>query len=114
LGNLLIRPATTSQKFNESDKTAGEMAKELKVDIYLKPSLLCSDDSFCVSVQLFQAGTEEKLLWSNSFVQERRNVFIIFKKSALNIAEKINLRLTPDRKSTFPRSSLSILNSLTL
>jgi AraC-like DNA-binding protein/tetratricopeptide (TPR) repeat protein len=107
LGNLLVRPAYSTLKFTGSQKPVSEIAKEMKVDIYLKPTLLCYGDSLCVSVQLFQAEPEEKLLWSNSFVQNRSNVFSIFKNSALNIAEKINLRLT-SRQKTYLSSAQSV------
>jgi AraC-like DNA-binding protein/tetratricopeptide (TPR) repeat protein len=98
LGNLLVRPTYSTMKFSESQLNVQEIAKELKVDIYIKPALLCSGDSFCVSVQLYQSVPEEKLLWSNTFSQEKSKVFGIFRNSALNIAEKINLHLTQQQK----------------
>ena len=91
---FLIRPTHSVLNSSDSLISIQEKTKKLKVDAYLKPTLLCSGDSFCVSVQLYQSMPEEKLLWSYNFQQGKEHVYDIFRNSALNIAEKINFRLT--------------------
>ena len=117
LGNLVVRPSHASMKLTGNQLSVREMVDKLNVDIYLKPSLLCSGDSFCISVQLFRVGPEEQMLWSNTFIQDKGNVFAIFKNSAWNIAEKINLQLSAVQSSSYsvsPSVNPDFFNSLML
>jgi len=95
---FLVRPTHSVLDPSDSLISIQEKTKKLKVDVYLKPTLLCSGDSYCVSVQLYQSIPEEKLLWSHNFEQGKNQVYDIFKNSGLNIAEKINFSLTQQQK----------------
>ncbi len=95
---FLIRPTHSVLDSSDNLISIQEKTKKLKVDVYLKPTLLCSGNSFCVSVQLFQTAPDEKLLWSRNFEQEKNQVYDIFRNSALNIAEQINFKLTQQQK----------------
>jgi tetratricopeptide (TPR) repeat protein len=95
---FLVRPTHSKLNFSDSLISDPVKSKELKIDTYLKPTLLCSGDSYCVSVQLYQSIPEEKLLWSQNFQQGKNQVYDIFRNSALNIAEQINFKLTKQQK----------------
>lgn len=85
---------TTMDQYRETQKTAPEIAKELKVTYIIESTIQKYNDSIKIITQLIDAKND-KHVWSKHFGREFNNIFALESEIAKQIAEELNITLSP-------------------
>jgi TolB-like protein len=79
------------------DKPPAELGKSLSVRYLLEGSVRKAADQVRINVHLIDATTGFQV-WADDFTGEMKDVFSLQEKTALNIAQSLNLKLTPQEQ----------------
>ncbi len=90
---LNVVSRTSAEQFRESNRSAREIAKELKVNYVLEGSVRRYGDKTRISVQLIDAR-RDKHLWSSSFDRELTDIIGVQSDIALQVAHELNMVLS--------------------
>ena len=88
---------STMMRYKRAEKSAPEIADELKVEAVLEGSVLVLGEQVRISAQLIEAATDQTL-WADSYTSPLSNILQLQNDVALAIAQAIQLRLTPAEK----------------
>jgi serine/threonine protein kinase/Flp pilus assembly protein TadD len=80
-----------------TDKSAGEIGKQLGVRYLLEGSVRKAGDQVRINVHLIDATTGFQV-WADDFVGEMKDVFSLQEQTALKIAQSLNLKLSPQEQ----------------
>ena len=97
LKNLSVTSRTTAEKYRNTSKSIPEMAKELGVQYFVEGSGQKIGDHIVLNIQLIEASTD-KHLWSKQYRRETKDIFALQQEIAKNIAEEIEVIITPEEK----------------
>ncbi len=93
---VIARPSV--MQYQDTDKSARDIASELGVDALIEGSVFRAGDSVGIQVRLID-GTTEEYLWSQSYDGDMRNVFGLYRGVARAIVDEIQLALTPQAEA---------------
>jgi TolB-like protein/AraC-like DNA-binding protein len=91
--SLRVISRTSAEQFRESNRSAGDIARELKVNYVLEGSVRRYGDKTRISVQLIDAR-RDKHVWSSSFDRELSDIIGVQSDIALRVAEELNMVLS--------------------
>jgi len=94
IGGLTVRSRTSVQHFAGSDKSAGEIARELGVDAIVEGSVFSDGRRVRIQAQLI-GFHPERHLWSDSYDRDLGDVLKLQSEVTRAIAQAISARLTP-------------------
>ncbi len=93
---LKVRPYTTMKQYVGTQKTARQIAQELKVDALVEGSVYKVGNEFKIRVQLI-SGTNDEYLMKPFESQERlSNIQFLYRDVVRSLVDKIELALTPE------------------
>jgi len=92
--SLRVISRRSAMQYSKSKKTIAQIAEELNVDALIEAALTQSGDSLGVRLQLIQVLPSERNLWIKEFNRGLSKVYNMYNEIALEIAGKINLKLT--------------------
>lgn len=95
--NLNVTSRTTAEIYRNTSKSIPEMAKELHVQYFVEGSGQKIGDHIVLNIQLIEASTD-KHLWSKQYRRETKDIFALQQEIAKNIAEEIEVIITPEEK----------------
>jgi TolB-like protein/AraC-like DNA-binding protein len=93
--DLRVISRTTSEKYRETKKSIPEMGKELNVGYFIEGSGQKIGDKILLNIQLIEAATD-KHLWAKQYRRETRDIFELQHEIAKNIADEIEVVITPE------------------
>jgi TolB-like protein/DNA-binding winged helix-turn-helix (wHTH) protein/Tfp pilus assembly protein PilF len=96
---LRVISRTTSMHYKHSQRTTPDIARELGVDALVAGSVIRSGDQLRLNVQLIHARSDRHL-WANSYERELANVLMLQGELAREIADEIQLHLTPEQQQS--------------
>ncbi len=96
VGALRVISRSTVNAFKNYDKPIPEIASEINVDYLVEASVLSFGDSITLQLRLIQVFPEENVVWAESCSSNFADVLKLHSGIAGQIAEKMNLILTPD------------------
>jgi len=96
---------TSVMQYKVARKPLPEIARELNVGIVLEGSVLLVGEKVRITVQLIEAAADRQL-WSDSYERDIRNILALQKELALDIAEEIQIVLTPEEVTHLTRTPL--------
>ncbi len=99
IGALRVISRTSAMRYQNSDKTVPEIARELNVDAVVEASVTTAGTSVSIEVQLIDALPEERHLWSQVYDRNMDDVFVMYSDVARAIARQINVELTPEEET---------------
>jgi TolB-like protein/Flp pilus assembly protein TadD len=99
---LRVLSGQTASTFANTDRSIPEIAKESNVDYIIEGSVLDFGDSVTLNLRLLQAFPKEKPLWAQTYKSDMRNVIKLYNNIAGQIAQKIDLGLTPQNLVKLP------------
>ena len=102
IGALNIISRTTAVAWKKEGKSISEMASEYNIDYIVEPSVLCYDDSVCTQFKVFDG--EENELSIQDFSVEKSQILSLYNKVAKDIANRINIILTPEQERLLAKS----------
>lgn len=76
-----------------------QIAKELDVDLLLEGSVIHSEDTLSVVMQLIEPSPKEKHIWANTYNQAHTNILLLSNTIAKDIAGKISVTGNPKENS---------------
>jgi TolB-like protein/Flp pilus assembly protein TadD len=82
-----------------------EIARKINVEFLVEASVRVSGDSVLLQIRLIKAYPEEKPVFAETYTSDFDNIFKLYNKIAGQLAQKINLDLSPEslRKLVSPR-----------
>jgi len=95
---LRVISRTSVMRYKDTDKSLPEIAKELNVDAIVEGTIWRSGDQVRISTQLIHA-TKDQHLWAESYERDLRDVLSLQRELAREIANTINIELTPQEQS---------------
>ena len=94
----------TVNAFKNFDKPIPEIAREINVDYLVEASVLGFGDSITLQLRLIQVYPEENVVWAESCSSDITNILKLHSGIASQIAEKMNLELSPKDMEKLPAS----------
>jgi serine/threonine-protein kinase len=94
---LRVISRTSVMRYQETDKTIPEIARELDVDALIEGSVLRADGQVRVTAQLIDGRTDEHL-WADSFDRELKDVLALLSDVARVIAREVEITLTTEQE----------------
>jgi adenylate cyclase len=110
---LSVIARTSAMHYKGSDKTVGQIARELSVRTVVEGSVRKSGSTLRIAVRLVDAATEGDL-WSETYERELKDVFAIQREIAQKIRRALKLRLTPQEVGTPEGRSTRVVNAYDL
>lgn len=98
LGALRVRGKTSSSIFQNSNKSAPEIAKELKVEALVEPAVLCYGDSVCLQIRLITFYPEERQLFMEEYKVDKSQILNLYNQITKQIAQEMMVEITPEQE----------------
>lgn len=95
--DLRVISRTTSEKYRRTTRSIPEMARELNVNYFIEGSGQKIGDQILLNIQLID-GTTDSHLWAKQYRREARDIFALQQEIAKNIAEEIQVIITPEEE----------------
>ncbi|MEO7990295.1 MAG: helix-turn-helix domain-containing protein [Chryseolinea sp.] len=95
--DLRVISRTSSEKYRNTTKSIPEMGKELNVKYFVEGSGQKIGDHIVLNIQLIEASSD-KHLWAKQYRRETKDIFVLQQEIAKNIADEIEVIITPEVK----------------
>jgi TolB-like protein len=92
----------TVNAFKNFDKLLPDIARKINVEYLVEASVLSFGDSITLQLRLIQVYPEENVIWAESCSSDFTNVLKLHGGIAGQIAEKMNLELSPEDMEKIP------------
>ena len=99
---LNVKSKTTATAVKTTSKSIPEIAEELGINTFIETGVLCIGDSVCLQMKIFDQ--EENELWIHDFKAERSQILNLYSEITKDIADRINVALTPREEQLLARS----------
>lgn len=104
VSGLRVTGKTSSSIYQGTKLSAPEIAKELKVDALVEPSVMCYGDSICVQIRVITHFPEEKQLWVGEYKEDKSQILNLWNRITKQIAEEVKIQLTPEEQKLLAKS----------
>jgi len=98
LGALTVISRQSVMRYKGSDKSLGDIARELQAHALIEGSVLRAGDQVRINVQLIEAAADRHL-WADIFDRKLENVLALHSDVARAIAGEVKVTLTPDEET---------------
>ena len=98
LGALRVTGKTTSSIYKNSNKSAPEIAKELKVEALVEPAVLCYGDSVCLQIKLITMYPKEKQVFVEEYKVDKSEILNLYNQITKQIAREMMVEITPEQE----------------
>jgi len=95
--DLRVLSRTSSEKYRNTNKSIPEMASELDVVYFVEGSGQKIGDQILLNIQLIE-GPSDRHVWSKQYRREAKDIFALQQEVAKNIAEEIEVIISPEVK----------------
>lgn len=99
---LRVISKSTVDAFKNYDKPVAEIAREINVEYLVEASVLYLDNDITLQLRLINVHPEENVVWAESCSSEFTKILGLHRDIAGEIAEKMNLGLSPEELEQFP------------
>ena len=108
LAEIKVRPTSAILKYKDGSKGAVETGRELGVETVLEGSIRRSGENLRVTVQLLSVE-DGAPLWAEKFDERFTEIFKIEDSISYQVAERLVLKLTGQKKATLAKHYTEIL-----
>ena len=98
LGALTVISRQSVMRYKESDKSLGDIARELQAHALIEGSVLRAGDDVRINVQLIEAAADRHL-WADIFDRKLEDVLALHSDVVRAIANEVKITLTPDEET---------------
>ena len=95
--DLRVISRTSVEKYRNTPKLIPEIARDLNVNYFVEGSGQKIGDQILLNIQLIEALTD-KHLWAEQYNREAKDIFKLQTEVAKNIADKIEVIITPEEE----------------
>ena len=92
---LRVISKKTASVYKSKDLSLPQIAEEINMGAVIEPSVMCYGDSVCIQVIVTTMYPEEKQLWVAEYKEEKSQVLNLYSKLSKQIANDLNLELSP-------------------
>ncbi len=103
---IRVVPRRSTMKYEFTDKSIPEIARELDVEGVLEPTLIKTSNNVNIQVRLIQAFPEEKQLWAQSYNRNMAEILTVYSEATRAIVEKIDIPISPEEDILLSRSKI--------
>jgi len=100
---LKVISRTSVMRYKNTDELLPDIADELHVEAIVEGSVLRAGDRVRISAQLIQAA-EDKHLWAKNYERDMKDVILLQREVASDIAKEIHVSLSEQEKVTLKSS----------
>jgi TolB-like protein len=104
LGALRVTGKTSSSIYQNSDKSASDIAKELKVEALVEPAVMCYGDSICLQIRVITVYPEETQLFVEEYKVDKSQVLNLYNQITKQIAREMMVELSPEEERLLAKS----------
>jgi len=104
LGALRVIGKTSSSIYQNSNKSASDIARELNVEALVEPAVLCYGDSICLQIRVIATYPEERQLFVEEYKVEKSQVLNLYSKITKQIADEIMIEISPEEEQFLVKS----------
>jgi class 3 adenylate cyclase/TolB-like protein len=104
--DLRVISRTSAEKYRNNPKTITEIARELNVGYLIEGSGQKIGDQILLNIQLIEANSDRHLL-SEQYNREAKDIFTLQGEVAKNIADKIQVIITPEEEKRINKTPTS-------
>lgn len=97
IDDLRVLSRTSSEKYRNTQKSIPEMALELQASYFVEGSGQKIGDQILLTIQLIE-GPTDKHIWSKQYRREANDIFALQQEVAKNIAEEIEVVMSPQAR----------------
>jgi len=101
ISSMRVISKTTSSAYKNSEKSIPEIASELGVNFVIEVSVLSLEEKISLQVKLIDTYPEEKQVWMQNYYEEKSIVLNLYNTVTKNIADRIDVVLTPEVGAKF-------------
>ena len=99
---IRVLPRTTINAFKNQDKPVAEIAREIDVEYLVEASVMHFGDDIILQLRLIDVYPEEIVVWAESCSSEFKGILRLHRDIAHEIAEKMNLQMSPEEWDQLP------------
>ena len=103
--DLRVISRSSTLRYETTEKSAPEIARELKVDALIEGSVLRDDDRVRITAKLIR-GAEDEHLWANSYDRDLDQVLALISEISLAIADEIEVTVKQHETQSPPLGTL--------
>lgn len=104
LGALRVTGKTSSSIYQNSNKSAPEIAKELNVEALVEPAVLCYGDSVCLQIKLITMYPKERQLFVEEYMVDKSQILNLYNQITKQIAQEMMVEITPEQERLLGKS----------
>ena len=101
---LRVISKTSTFRYETTDKSIPEIARELNVDALIEGSVLRDANRVRITAKLIR-GTEDEHLWANSYDRDLENIFALINEISMAIADEIEVTVKQQDTEEWAQSS---------
>jgi len=105
---LRVISKTSTFRYETTDKSIPEIARELNVDALIEGSVLRDANRVRITAKLIR-GTEDEHLWANSYDRDLDNIFALINEISIAIADEIEVTVKHQDIEEWAQSSYANL-----
>ncbi|MFH6767457.1 hypothetical protein V8G56_01810 [Gaetbulibacter aquiaggeris] len=98
ISSLRTTPPRSTLKYENSEKSISEIAKELGVDAILEADIMKFEDTVQLNFRLIKAFPKERTIWAQIFEKPMSEIYSLFDEVSQQIANEMDLTLTEQEK----------------
>jgi TolB-like protein/Tfp pilus assembly protein PilF/predicted Ser/Thr protein kinase len=98
IADLRVVSRRSAMRYKGSDKSVADIAQDLHVDALVEGSIQLAANRLYITAQLIDAA-KDKILWSDSFDGDLRDVMNLQREMARQIARNLMVQLTPSEEA---------------
>jgi len=104
LGALRVIGKTSSSIYQNSNKSASDIAKELNVEALVEAALLYYGDSVGLQITLINIYPEERQLFVEEYKVDKGQILNLYSKITKQIADEIMIEISPEEEQFLAKS----------
>ena len=92
---VAVKPRTSMLQYKNSTKSVKQIAQELNVNALIEGAIILDGNDLSLDVRMID-GKSEEYIWDNQYDSNLRNIMSVYNEFTLNIAQEIQLALSPE------------------
>jgi TolB-like protein/AraC-like DNA-binding protein len=101
--DLRVISRTSVERYRNTSRSMPELAKELNVTYFVEGSGQKIGDHILLNIQLID-GSNDRHLWAKQYRREAKDIFALQQEIARNIADEIEVIITPEEKKRIEKN----------
>ena len=103
---LRVISAQSTKRYVNTMMSMPEIAAELNVDFLVNATVQKMDNRVEIKVKLIEIAPYEDILWSNNYIDERRNIYSMYNKLIVDIVGEVEIPLRESEERNLAKAQM--------